>query len=220
VERLQAEGWTLSRSKVALGLADIVWVAVAGGVAGVLLPVIGLPIGLWLGLRWRSIGCTPGLDTVLPPVRAPLPPRRAAAGAESAVVAGGLLLLTSLLLWLYPLAAVAPVLCLLVLLWVSMREGGRDALELAEDARVDTALAEARLVVEGSAGTLEEALSRHGQLETIEGRWRAGQATIQEVEAAVDDVKGGIEPAPAPSERRVGATVAALRRSRGEHAGP
>ena len=59
----------------ALSGADLLAIGLAGVVLGVVLPLVGAPLGAWALARGRSARVRPWLSRALPPVQAAVPPR-------------------------------------------------------------------------------------------------------------------------------------------------
>jgi hypothetical protein len=175
--RLRDQGWDVRSDREALGLADLLWMTALGLLLGVLVPVLGLPFGIWLGARWRSRAVRPRLRTSLPAVRTPVPPRMEPAGREHAAAAGILLLAAALLLAWSPAWALVPGALFAVLVALAWRERRRDQATEVFHGRLESAFQEIEHALEHHGHALDDQLSLQGELDALEMDWRAGKVS-------------------------------------------
>jgi eukaryotic-like serine/threonine-protein kinase len=184
---LHEEGWRIRASRVAMSGRDIVTILWVTAALGLVLPFFGVPLGAWVGWRWRAKDVHPDLPQALPPPTTPIPPRRIAWATEYAVAAGVLLVAAGVLLKLFPLFAIVP---LVLAAWIgvsAMRAFPVSAQAKAWRGRIDLHLSLARRAIQDSELGLDEALALQGELQAAEREIRdgdlAGDRAIAVVEA-------------------------------------
>ncbi|MCB9688527.1 MAG: serine/threonine protein kinase [Alphaproteobacteria bacterium] len=192
LRHLRGQGWQVAAHPEALGWGDLALIGASTLVFGVLLPLVGAPLGAWLAWRYGTARTFPGLRRALPPLSVPLPPRELPAGAETAVVAGLLLLVAGLLLGLQTWAAVVPLALLVALAGWSWGRRAADPAGAAEAEHVRTALAETRWLIDHHAGGLDEALALTGEVGELEGAWLEGTENARRVLARLDGITEGL----------------------------
>jgi len=215
-ERLVAQGWAVRADRTSLTGRDLAWIAAGGVAAGVIVPVVGAPFGVLGAAWWRSRDVRPNLARALPRVVAPVPPRVVSSGTEYALVAGILLLLGAVLLAIEPMAALVPAALFagLVVMFLTWRR--RDTAADVLRSRLRGAFAEVRMALERRVLPLDDLLALQGEVEGIEGAWRAGKVGDSEalVRAEALLVRVGDRP-PRPEASGEGVRTA-LARARSE----
>ncbi len=190
---LRGHGWSVAAHPEAVGWRDALIVLLLAGALGVALPVVGLPLGAWLGWSWASARTFPSLRRALPAVTTPVPPRVLPTGNETAVMAGVLLLAAGVLLALQSWAALLPIALLVALaVWSSRARRAVDPAVVAEEAHLRAAVAEARLLVDGRPRGLDDALAVTGEIGALEAVWRERPEDRRDVGARLEAIGHGL----------------------------
>ena len=219
VRRLRVQGWEVRADREGLGLRDFAWITAFAFLVGLVLPLIGLPIGALLAASWRSQGARPRLREALPRVQAPVPPREVPGGTEHAAFAGLMLLVAAGLLVVWPELAVIPGVLFLFVLVDAWRIRRRDRTPRVTHGRLATVLAETRHLLERRPLDLDRQLTLQGELEALEADWQGGQIEAQRAVERAEEVLERALADTSPPDEGPGPVVTALRRTWGEGTG-
>jgi hypothetical protein len=216
VRHLRGEGWKVTATRSALSWRDLALIGTLTLVMGIVLPIVGFPIGAWLGWWWRSRGVRAHLAAVLPAARAKVPPRLMAAGGEYAVLAGILLLTAAILAAFGSYFALLPVALVVVLVVEAMRHVPRDTARDLADTRVAALLEEARQEIDERTLDLDQRLVWLGEVESVEIALRSEQIDADAALLRAEDVLGRLRARPRLITERPEPVLEALRRGQSE----